>query len=57
MTEHLDRIDPVEKTSLSRCLTEIAGRLGRREIVMIFSDFFADVAELEPVLHRLRTMR
>jgi uncharacterized protein (DUF58 family) len=54
MTEHLDRIDPVEKTGLSRCLTEIAGRLGRREIVMIFSDFFTDVGELEPVLHRLR---
>jgi uncharacterized protein (DUF58 family) len=54
MTEHLDRVDPVQKTSLSRCLTEIAGRLGRREIVMIFSDYFGDVAELEPVLQRLR---
>src|SRR6476646_2915807 len=54
MTEHLDRIDPVEKTGLNRCLAEIAGRLGRREIVMIFSDFFTDVGELEPVLHRLR---
>jgi len=54
MTEHLDAIEPVEKTGLSRCLAEIAGRLGRREIVLIFSDFFADVAELEPVLHRLR---
>ncbi|HEY2414593.1 MAG TPA: DUF58 domain-containing protein [Pirellulaceae bacterium] len=54
MTEHLDRVDPVEKTGLSRCLTEIAGRLGRREIVMIFSDCFGDVGELEPVLQRLR---
>src|SRR6478736_855402 len=54
MTEHLDRIDPVEKTGLSQCLTDIAGRLGRREIVMIFSDFFGDLASLEPVLQRLR---
>jgi uncharacterized protein (DUF58 family) len=57
MTEHLDRIEPVEKTSLAPCLTEIASRLGRREIVFIFSDFFTDVAELEPVLQRLRYSR
>jgi len=54
MTEHLDRIDPVEKTALDKCLSDIAGRLGRREIVMIFSDFFTDVERLEPVLQRLR---
>lgn len=54
MTEHLDRIQPVEKTGLGPCLTEIAGRLGRREIVLIFSDLFADLADLEPVLQRLR---
>ena len=54
MTEHLDSIDPVEKTALDRCLSDIAGRLGRREIVLIFSDFFADVELLEPVLQRLR---
>ena len=54
MTEHLDSIEPVEKTALDRCLSDIAGRLGRREIVLIFSDFFADVELLEPVLQRLR---
>src|SRR4051812_21855764 len=54
MTEHLDQIEPVEKTALDQCLTDIAGRLGRREIVMIFSDFFTDVERLEPVLQRLR---
>ena len=54
MTEHLDRIEPVEKTALEQCLSDIAGRLGRREIVMIFSDFFSDVERLEPVLQRLR---
>ena len=42
MTEHLDEIEPVEKTAMADCLNEIAGRLGRREIVMIFSDFFTE---------------
>src|SRR4029079_5526124 len=54
MTEHVDRIDPVEKTTLDQCLSDIAGRLGRREIVMIFSDFFRDVDRLEPVVQRFR---
>jgi uncharacterized protein (DUF58 family) len=54
MTEHLERIDPVEKTALEKCLSNIAGRLGRRAIVMIFSDFFCDLQALEPVLQRLR---
>jgi uncharacterized protein (DUF58 family) len=54
MTEHLDQLQPVEKTALDQCLSDIAGRLGRREIVMIFSDFFTDVEQLEPVLQRLR---
>jgi uncharacterized protein (DUF58 family) len=54
MTEHLDQIEPVEKTALEQCLGDIAGRLARREIVMIFSDFFSDVERLEPVLQRLR---
>ena len=57
MTEHLDEIDPVEKTDMPACLNEIAGRIGRREIVMIFSDFFTDVEALEPVLQRLRYAR
>jgi uncharacterized protein (DUF58 family) len=54
LTEHLDAIAPVEKTELPACMSEIAGRLGSREIVMIFSDFFTDVEALEPVLQRLR---
>jgi uncharacterized protein (DUF58 family) len=54
MTEHLDEIEPREKTSMADCLTELIGRMGRREIVMIFSDFFTDVDALEPVLQRLR---
>ena len=40
MTQHLDEISPVEKTNMAECLTDLIGRMGRREIVMIFSDFF-----------------
>jgi uncharacterized protein (DUF58 family) len=54
MTEHLDRIQPVEKTALDAALAEIAGRIGRRQIVMIFSDFFGELTRLEPALQRFR---
>jgi uncharacterized protein (DUF58 family) len=54
MTEHLDELQAVEKTAMAACLNDIASRLGRREIVMIFSDFFTNLGELEPVLQRLR---
>jgi uncharacterized protein (DUF58 family) len=54
MTEHLDEIEPKEKTDMSECLSEVAGRTGRREIIMIFSDFFTDLDDLEKVLQRFR---
>ena len=55
MTEHLDEIEPKDKTDMSECLAEIAGRTGRREIVMVFSDFFTDDLDgLEKVLQRLK---
>jgi uncharacterized protein (DUF58 family) len=54
MTDHLDEIQPVEKTDMSACLTELAGRMQRREIVMIFSDFFTDLDRLESALQLLR---
>ena len=54
MTEHLDEIEPKEKTDMAECLSEVAGRTGRREIIMIFSDFFTDLDELEKVLQRFR---
>jgi uncharacterized protein (DUF58 family) len=54
MTEHLDELEAVEKTAMADCLSDVAGRLGRREIVMLFSDFFTDLDQLEPVLQRLR---
>ncbi len=54
MTAHLEEIDPVEKTAMAECLSELIGRMGRREIVIIFSDFFTDLEALEPILQRLR---
>ena len=38
----------------THALNEFAGRLGRREIVFISSDFFGDLDQLEPALQRLR---
>ena len=57
MTEHLDRFEPVQKTRMADCLTELCGRMKRREIVMIFSDFFTDLDALEPALQRMRYHR
>lgn len=57
MTEHLDEIEPREKTQISDCLTELAGRMKRREIVIVLSDFFADLPSLESALQRLRYQR
>ncbi len=54
MTGHLDEIEPVQKTRMAECLTELTGRMGRRQIVMIFSDFFTDLAPLESALQRMR---
>ena len=54
MTEHLDEIEPKEKTDMADCLAEVSGRTGRREIVMVFSDFFTDLDSLEQVLQRLK---
>ena len=54
MTQHLDAISPVEKTMMSDCLATLTGQMGRREIVMIFSDFFTDLNALESALHRMK---
>jgi uncharacterized protein (DUF58 family) len=54
MTQQLAGAAATEKTNLANCLDEVAGRLGRREIVMIFSDFFGDPDSIEPALQRLR---
>ena len=57
MTSHLDEIQPVQKTRMAECLTELTGQMGRREIVMIFSDFFTDMEALEATLQRMRYNR
>lgn len=54
MTERLNEIEPKEKTRMAECLSELIGRMGRREIVMIFSDFFTDLEALEPIVQLLR---
>ena len=54
MGDQLDRSAATEETKLGECLSEVASRLGRREIVMIFSDFFGDMEELEKGIQRLR---
>jgi uncharacterized protein (DUF58 family) len=54
MTEHLDQIQPIEKTRMAECLGELTSRMRRREIVMVFSDFFTDLDALEQALQRMR---
>jgi uncharacterized protein (DUF58 family) len=54
MAEHLDAVATNRATRLPECLTELAGRTGRRAIVMVFSDLFCEPAELEPALQQLR---
>ncbi|MDP7019980.1 MAG: DUF58 domain-containing protein, partial [Pirellulaceae bacterium] len=46
MANHLDQTDPIEKTDLAGCISEMASRFGRREIVIILSDFFGDLDAL-----------
>jgi uncharacterized protein (DUF58 family) len=57
MTEHLDKVRPFEKTRMADCLVEIAGRMRRREIVFVLSDFFTDLDALEKALQRMRYSR
>jgi uncharacterized protein (DUF58 family) len=55
MSHQLDEINPVEKTNLTDCLFDLAARMGRREIVFLFSDFFVDdLEDLEQAIQRLR---
>jgi uncharacterized protein (DUF58 family) len=54
MTDQLADVRPVDKTDMSGCLAELAGRRGRREIFLIFSDFFTELRPLEHALQRLR---
>lgn len=57
MTEHLDQAEPVHKTQMAECLSELTGRMRRREIVIILSDFFTNLESLEASLQRMRYHR
>jgi uncharacterized protein (DUF58 family) len=57
MTQHLDEVEPVQKTEMATCLNELAQRMGRREIVVIFSDFFTDLEHIEAAIQRMRYNR
>ena len=57
ITQHLDETKAVEKTDIGECLDDAVSRMGRREVVMIFSDFFCDLEELENSLQRMRYHR
>jgi uncharacterized protein (DUF58 family) len=57
MTQHLDEIQPVQKTAMADCLIELSARMGHREIVVVFSDFFTNLDALEAAVHRLRYNR
>ena len=55
MTRHtLMKSQRSKKTQMAECLTDLTGRMGRREIVMIFSDFFTDLDALEAALQRMK---
>ncbi len=54
MTEMLDKIEPVKKTQIGPSLMDLAARAGRRAIVVILSDFFVDLDDLNDAMQRLR---
>ncbi len=54
MTQHLEQVEPVRGTDLARCVADLAGRMGQREIVVIVSDFLGDLDALETAIQRLR---
>ncbi len=54
MAELLDRTEPANKTQTAACLNELCSRTRRREIVMVFSDFFTDLPGLEASLQQMR---
>ncbi len=56
-SELLDRTEPIHKTAMADCLTQLTGRMRRREIVMIFSDFFTELDPLEAALQQMRYRR
>ncbi len=54
MAHHLEQTALSTATDFPASLLELSNRLGRREIVVIFSDFFCDLPQLELAIQRLR---
>ncbi|HUY31579.1 MAG TPA: DUF58 domain-containing protein [Pirellulales bacterium] len=57
IARQLDDVKPKRTTKLGECLVELAARMRRREIVMVFSDFLCDLSSLTTALDRLRFQR
>jgi len=53
MSEMLDEIEPVKKTHIGPSLMDLAARAGRRAIIVILSDFFVDLDDLNDAVQRL----
>ncbi len=53
MSQMLDQIEPIKKTHIGPSLMDLAARAGRRAIIVIFSDFFADLDDLNDAVQRL----
>lgn len=53
MSQMLDMVEPVKKTRLGPSLMDLAAGAGRRAIIVIFSDFFADLDDLNDAVQRL----
>lgn len=54
LSQILEELKPTKKTNLSEPLLDFANRIGRRQIVILISDFFTDPADLRRGLGRLR---
>ncbi len=57
MAEHLETLEPREKTHIRRALTEVSEHFHRREIVVLLSDFLCDLADLEKAVQQWRHQR
>lgn len=53
ISEMLDLVEPVNKTRIGPSLMDLAARAGRRAIIVIFSDFFVDLDDLNDAVQRL----
>lgn len=54
ISEALDKVEAVRKTAIGESMVDLAGRTGRRGIVIVMSDFLVDLDDLEKALQRLR---